>query len=128
MSKVYIAVKDADSGTHGCVVDLEPVQIGQSKKTANPWELGAQIAEWIRADLERATSIIDAIAQKCLNNESKKFIERVSRLGLSLQKAGSAEHPLDALITFKAPNGELDFLFTTPISAFRAYEQVMNGA
>ena len=128
MSKVYIAVKDAESATHGCVVDLEAIPETQSKKASNPWEQGAQIGEWLKSDLRRATLIIDAIAKKSVSKDSKIFIERVARLGVSLKKTGSPDHPMDALITFMAPNDQLDFLFTSPASASRAYEQVMSGS
>lgn len=128
MSKVYIAVKDTKSATHGCVVDLEAIAAAPSKKAANPWVQGAQIGEWLKADLSRATAIIDAISKKCFSKDSQSFIDTVARLGDSLQKTGSPSHPVDALITFMAPNDQLDFLFTSPATAFRAYEQVMNGA
>ncbi|WP_034303040.1 hypothetical protein [Herbaspirillum sp. RV1423] len=128
MSKVYIAVTDTESATHGCVVDLEAIPESQSKKASNPWEQGAQIGEWLKSDLPRATSIIDAIAKKTLSKESQSFIERVARLGVSLKKTGSPSHPMDALITFMAPKDQFDFLFTSPASASRAYEQAMSGA
>jgi len=127
MSKVYIAVTDTEQATHGCVVDFEALPKNSIKKTANPWEQGTLIGEWLKADIRRATLVIDDISRKCFEKDSQGFIDRVVRLGISLQKAASPNRPMDALITFVAQNDQLDFLFTSPASAYLAYTQVMNG-
>lgn len=128
MCKVYIAVTDTNEKAFGCVLDIEQLPKRPERKEGNIWEQGSAVGEWLKADVNRAKSSIQDITMNRITQETELLIDRLRKLGACLQRTAKGNHPLDALITFLAPDDHLDFLFTNPSSAEQAYNHVIGDA